>query len=300
MIHNPRIYISSPMDKSLDSNQVAIKHAILQILENAGLEPQEFLVSGDPFSMSWGFEAADQVMSRCQGALILAFVRWRLPVSPDEMILVPSEYNHYEGALAISHKVPILVITEEGVTNRGIVWVGGGLPITYIPTGMTPDWLKDQLFQKRFRAWCNEIKSRPRVFLGYCSQARATSDAITLYLERTLNVKVRNYAMDFQAGGTILEEIEKASRDCTCGIFLFTKDDPLAGLDQNHAAPRDNVVFEAGYFMHAKGKERVLVIREERAKMPADLGGNIYIHLKDRNDISTIHTQLQKFLQERL
>lgn len=59
------------------------------------------------------------------------------------------------------------------------------------------------------------------------------------------------------------------------GIFLFTKDNPLVGIDENQASPRDNVVFEAGYFMHAKGKERTLIIREEGTKMPADLGGNI-------------------------
>ena len=63
----------------------------------------------------------------------------------------------------------------------------------------------------------------PRVFLGYCSAAKATADAITLFLEHTLKVPVRNYAMDFLAGGSILEQIEKASRECTCGVFLFTK-----------------------------------------------------------------------------
>ena len=113
-------------------------------------------------------------------------------------------------------------------------------------------------------------------------------------------VSVRNYAMDFVPGGTILEEIEKSARACTCGIFLFTKDDPLAGPDPNSAAPRDNVVFEAGYFMRAKGRERCLIIREEGAKMPADLGGNIYLALKDRDDISTIETPLRQFLEERL
>jgi hypothetical protein len=39
------------------------------------------------------------------------------------------------------------------------------------------------------------------------------------------------------------------------------------------AVPRDNVVFEAGYFIRAKGKDRVLIVREAGAKTPADLGG---------------------------
>jgi predicted nucleotide-binding protein len=64
-----------------------------------------------------------------------------------------------------------------------------------------------------------------------------------------------------------------------------------------HAAlPRDNVVFEAGYFVNAKGKERVLVIREEGAKMPADLGGDIYASFARRDDITPLEPQLQRFV----
>jgi hypothetical protein len=45
----------------------------------------------------------------------------------------------------------------------------------------------------------------------------------------------------------------------------------------DEAVPRDNVLFESGYFTHAKGKERVLIVRETGVKMPADLGGDIYV-----------------------
>jgi predicted nucleotide-binding protein len=39
------------------------------------------------------------------------------------------------------------------------------------------------------------------------------------------------------------------------GVFLFTRDDKVADeTDANKAVPRDNVVFEAGYFSHAKGR----------------------------------------------
>ncbi len=67
-----------------------------------------------------------------------------------------------------------------------------------------------------------------------------------------------------------------------------------------HAAPRDNVIFEAGYFMNAKGRERVLIVREDGAKMPADVGGSIYLTLKDRADISPIHAKLRDFVENRL
>ena len=66
------------------------------------------------------------------------------------------------------------------------------------------------------------------------------------------------------------------------------------------AAPRDNVIFEMGMFMEAKGRERVLVVLEEGAKMPADIGGGIYLNLKDRNDITPIHSGLLAFVNNRI
>lgn len=105
---------------------------------------------------------------------------------------------------------------------------------------------------------------------------------------------------DFSASGNILDEIERASRISSAGIFLFTQDDVLEEPKGDRAAPRDNVVFEAGYFTQSKGRERVLIIREDGVKMPADVGGNIYLPLASRKDISPIETQLRSFVEKRL
>ena len=60
------------------------------------------------------------------------------------------------------------------------------------------------------------------------------------------------------------------------------------------------MVFEAGYFAAAKGRDRVLIIREEGAKMPADLGGNIYVALVARDDIRPIESAIRDFVDRRL
>ena len=244
--------------------------------------------------MAWNFENVDRVMRRCVGAIVIGFPRWTIPGS----IELVGEYNHYEGAVALSHNLPVFLLAERGVENRGIVWTGAGKPICFIPEDAQADWVDHEDFQKSFIAWMREIKSRKDVFLGYCSQNAGTAALIENRLLRE-GATVLNYNMDFRAGVSILSEIAAACATCSSGIFLFGENDPLEGTGGN-AAPRDNVVFEAGYFMSSKGPDRCLIIRQGNAKMPADLGGAIYLHLTNPFDISPVETRLKKFLDENL
>lgn len=303
----PRIYISAPVDGNLRQNQIDMKHAILSVIKSQGFEPQEFGVSGLPKRDGWSFDAADRVCRRCHGAVIMAFAQWTAGafaqwtaagITPT--LVMPSEYNHFEGAVALTRNVATLIIKDEVVAPRGITYYGGGSFVVDIPTGSGLVWLQSPGFRSHFQDWVDSIlKQRHDVFFGYCGRATNTANAIIAYLG-SLNVAVRNWRTDFRPGGTILDEIETASKSCIGGVFLFTKDDDLISGDQAHAAPRDNVLFEAGYFMHAMGRERTLIIREEGTKMPADIGGNIYLHLSDRNDISTIESGLRRFIDTRL
>jgi CAP12/Pycsar effector protein, TIR domain len=296
-----RIYISAPRDSNLNQEQLELKNAVVEAIEGEGFEPQEFLVRGIPTRMPWTFEAAEKVMSRCQGVAVLAFARWlAAPAKAEERpanTYLPSAYSHFEGALAFTRRLPRLVITDQRVRTDGIMLMTEG-PVIFWPAGAGAAGTSEAWFGDQLNSWAAEVRARPHVFLGYCSEARSTATELTLFMERELGLHVRNYAMDFRAGPTIYDQIEEAARLCACGIFLFTKDDPLQGTEG--AAPRDNVVFEAGFFLRANGKERVAVIREEGAKMPADLGGNVYIELKDRRDVAPIHWQLQRFLESAL
>ena len=296
-----RIYLSAPADSNLNDAQLDVKRSIIESIEQAGFEPQEFFRSGIPKTLAWSFENAEMVMARCQGAAILAFARWLASPAKEEAIpqsiYLPSEYSHFEGALAFTRRLPRLVITDDRTRTAGITLLSEG-PVIFWPEGVGAAGIHEPWFREQFDAWAAQVRSRPHVFLGYCSEARSTAADLTLFMEHELDLRVKNYAMDFSPGPTIYQQIEAAARVCTCGIFLFTKDDPLEGKEG--AAPRDNVVFEAGFFFRANGIDRVAVIREEGAKMPADLGGNVYIDLHDRNDIAPIHSQLRRFLQNAL
>ena len=287
----------SASNRNLDDRRKALKSGILEKVRAAGFEPQEFWESGIAENMAWSFENVDLVMRKCVGAIVIGFPRWQQTSGGSSTGLV-GEYNHYEGAVALSHNLPIFLLAESGVENRGVVWTGGGKQIMFIPEDAQANWINEADFQKGFKAWLRELGLRKDIFLGYCSQNVGTAAQIQNYLT-SQGASVLNYQMDFRSGASILSEITDAAARCSAGIFLFAENDPLEGVDGG-AAPRDNVVFEAGYFMNSKGPERCLIIREGDAKMPADLGGAIYLRLKGSNDIASIETRLTRFLNDNL
>lgn len=292
-----RIFVSVPRDQNLSDSQRQLKRAILDDLRAKNLEPQEFQVSGLALRSPYTFEAVRTIMARCHGVLILAFARWRDPTKSDDLAL-PTVWNHFEGAFALAMRKEILVITEKHVAQDGITWAGGGQIVLFAPKGADEAWLKSGDPRAQIDAWIAEVKRTSDVFFAYSSKARSTANDIMTFL-RNRGVAVHNWELDFAAGPTILDELMAATRSCLGAIMLLTKDDALMG-DENIAAPRDNVIFEMGLFMEAKGRERVLVIREEGAKMPADIGGGIYLSLKNRDDITPIQMKLIDFVEKRI
>jgi len=200
-----RIYISAPYQSVVEARHGDLKVAILKYLESQGMEPQHFLESGIPAGWGWNFAAANDVMRRCHGAVILAFPRWRFRID-DKDYSMPN----FEGALASAHRLPLLIVAERGLAERGIVWTGGGIPITFFPPDAGPEWLESPTFTHRFKIWQRDVTDRKDVFLGYCSKAKTVAQEIYIFLTNVLKLSVHDWAMDFNSGGTILEEVERA------------------------------------------------------------------------------------------
>ncbi len=78
-------------------------------------------------------------------------------------------------------------------------------------------------------------------------------------------------------GRTIIEKFEDYS-DVGGAICLFTADDygrAKVATDDNKRA-RQNVVFEAGYFIGKLGRNHVVLIADRDVEMPSDLSGVVY------------------------
>ncbi len=294
-----RIFVSFVNPEILDPRRMEIQKAVIKKIENQGFEPEMFFHKGSAAYLSWSFQNLIEIMGRCVGAVVIAFPRWEIEEEEGARMRIVSEYAQIEGAIATVLNLPLFIMAERGVADRGVTWTGAGHPIHYIPTDANADWVENSAFLQRFGIWNDQVSQRSDVFLGYSSKARNTAMSVLAFLRDRLGIKVRNWEIDFAAAGIIIDEIETASKVCSGGIFLFTKDDQLEGNEMK-AAPRDNVVFEAGFFTAAKGRDKVLIILEEGAKMPADLGGNIYLSLQAREDIRPIESAIRDFIEKRI
>jgi hypothetical protein len=237
-------------------------------------------------------ERRDQI-NACHGLLVLGFALWRAERvnGRGKTAFLPSEFAHIETVMALTALKPVLVLREKSVNLRGVFRQGLMPPLNVdMPTPASLGWLTKRAFEDPFSEWVERVTEQRDVFLGYCGSAKNTARSIQLML-----VKAGFSVLDWQefvAGRNILTQISEAACRTSCGVFLFTKDDKMMSAGKTSATPRDNVVFEAGYFASAKGKSRTLIILEDGARAPADLGGDIYIRLRDRENAETIEAEL--------
>jgi len=295
-----RVYVSLPSDDWLPPNLNSLKWGIVDEIVKLGYLPEIFTNPKGTESLAgskaWNARDADDIARRCVGAAILGMARWRFQDASGGPVLLPTEFNHYEGALARTLGLPSLVLVQKNARRRVVFDGGFGGFVGEFGPDVGVEWLHTDLFLVPFEYWKRELAARADLFLGYSSASKEAARAVKEYLQ-TLGVRVLDWQTDFIPGRTILEQIEQAAARSIGGVFLFTKDDDLADANgTKQGVPRDNVVFEAGYFVGLKGKHNVLIVRETGSKLPADLGGDIYASLTDRADTTPIRPMLSAFV----
>ena len=294
-----RVFVSMPADRWLTSQENDLKWAMVKKIEDLGYIAEVFF---DPrgtkslsASLAWSAADCDQVMRRCEGCALLGFPRWRFPNS---QYALPTDFSHYEGGLAYTLKLPLLTFAHDEVDRRVVFDRSYAGYVGTIPHNASKSWIRTKGFTIPFNYWTDALAKRRDIFLGYCSSSSAAAKKLKTHLTKTLQLSVLDWATDFDPARTIIQQIQEASERCGAAVFLFTKDDDLAKpTTKARSVPRDNVVFEAGYFAAAKGKSRVLIVLEAGAKMPADLGGDIYASLPSQSSLVSIKPVLKKFAE---
>lgn len=84
-------------------------------------------------------------------------------------------------------------------------------------------------------------------------------------------------------GQVLIEKLEEHGGGAGFAVVLLTGDDVgrAKSLDpaDDQARPRQNVVFEMGFFFGLIGRERVAVLYEPEVELPSDISGLVYTEL---------------------
>ncbi|MBU9384038.1 TIR domain-containing protein [Burkholderia gladioli] len=118
---------------------------------------------------------------------------------------------------------------------------------------------------------------RPRVFFISSKESLAVAKAIRHGLRYTEADSVLWSDDDiFPPGAYPLEALEAEVNRADFGVAIAHPDDIVRSRKQQTAAPRDNVIFELGFFMSRLGRKRTLLLvpkMDEELKMPSDFKG---------------------------
>jgi hypothetical protein len=85
----------------------------------------------------------------------------------------------------------------------------------------------------------------------------------------------------FPVGATVVESLEGVPHSVDAAVIFFTPEDEINVRGIDFMSPRDNVIFEAGYFMSRFGRHRCAVACVGDVKIPSDLDGMTVLKLSD-------------------
>ncbi len=120
-------------------------------------------------------------------------------------------------------------------------------------------------------------KETHTIFLGSSSESKSIAREIERYMH-SLDYKVDAWyhCGSWVPGGSTLESLESRLEQSNFAILVLSDDDLVQSRgSQPKSAPRDNVIFELGFFMGRLGRNRAFFLHPKSGdfKIPSDLFG---------------------------
>lgn len=157
--HNPRMTVTRrvsvilPDDRWCSERENAFKWAIVDRIEALGLVAEIFHDPRGTASlcapMAWSAANADFISRRCVGAVLIGLPRWRFETAQGPVSL-PTEFSHFEGALAWQLKLPLLVLVQREVVRRVVFDNSFHGRIGEFPSDAGLEWLDTRDFKTPF------------------------------------------------------------------------------------------------------------------------------------------------------
>ena len=119
------------------------------------------------------------------------------------------------------------------------------------------------------------VNSRPVLFVGCSSEALKIANEIQSALNQDPIVVKPWTDGIFDAGSFPIESLEQVLPEFDFAVLVLSPDDIVISRDLASKAPRDNIVFELGFFMGALTRSRTFLLVPQGVdfKLPTDLMG---------------------------
>ena len=137
--------------------------------------------------------------------------------------------------------------------------------------------------------------ARPRVFFICSAEALEIAECIREGLDHEdATIEIWSDEQIFPAGSYPIEALERAVDDADFGIAIAQPDDLIRSRDRQGAVPRDNVIFELGFFLSRLGRKRTLLLapRGPNVQLPSDFKGLTPLNYKVASEHEKLSTAL--------
>lgn len=186
--------------------------------------------------------------------------------------------------------VPKIILTGYDKEEHVVQKIGGKLPLylAYLHKAEGPQAMLAAIIKAlatvspRYQAGGHESPPLPqnrKVFIVHGRDIVAKQS--TELLLRKLKLEPIILSEQIVGGMTIIEALEHHG-EVSFAVVIGTPDD-FGGLkaapDESIDRPRQNVVFEMGYFIGKLGRQRVLAMLKGGVELPSDLRGVLYIEM---------------------
>lgn len=176
----------------------------------------------------------------------------------------------------------LMVWTSNTTHEDNVLACRGGLIATRAKFGVYLDEMEDT--DSSDKIICENVACRgntdySKVFIVHGHDGEL-KQAVARILEKQ-GIEAVILSEQANLGNTIIEKFERYS-NVSAAICLFTGDD-LGKANKEEAfsqRARQNVVFEAGYFIGRLGRQNVILLANKDIEMPSDLAGVVYSNNK--------------------
>lgn len=137
--------------------------------------------------------------------------------------------------------------------------------------------------------------ARPKVFFICSAEALEIAECIRAGLDHEdATIEIWSDEHIFPPGGYPIEALERAVDDADFGIAIAQPDDLVRSRHRQGKTPRDNVIFELGFFLSRLGRKRTLLLvpRGEDVQLPSDFKGLTPLSYKSASEHQQLSTAL--------